>query len=105
MTFEHLWLPVLACRRFNLSAGFHMHAISTELEIYVVLATKTFPLWLASLLVWLKLACVHLWYKHIPFLLFLKSLFEMCVRAPFFDIEDGSLIKICDVYLMCVTVF
>lgn len=38
-------------------------------------------------------------------MLFLKSLFEMCVRAPFFDIiEDGSLIKICDVYLKCVTV-
>lgn len=51
MTFEHLWLPVLACRHFNLSAGFHMHAISTELEIYVVLATKAFPLCLASPLV------------------------------------------------------
>lgn len=44
MTFEHLWLTILAYRRLNLSAGFHTHAISTELEIYVVLVTKAFPL-------------------------------------------------------------
>lgn len=44
LTFEHLWLKELVCRRPDLSACFHMHAISTELEICVVLVTKAFPL-------------------------------------------------------------
>lgn len=44
VTFEHLWLPVLLCRRLDLSASSHMHAISAELEIYAVLVTKPFPL-------------------------------------------------------------
>lgn len=44
MTSKHLWLTVLACRHLNFSAGFHMHAISAELKIYVVLVTKAFRL-------------------------------------------------------------
>lgn len=41
--FERLWLTMLVCRHLNLSAGFHTHAISTELRDLCGFGYKSFP--------------------------------------------------------------